>query len=247
MPTPVPASAKSMRGLPSRSRGSKTKAASRAYSAWAVRSSSRRARPKRTPSLRTAASGLIGVSPGSPAGPGSSHSARRDQTSRPELRKALLDGWRRRASVVAGPQAQPPRARVSARARASSREGVGLSASSSSRRTATWARASAISRGPEGSGHPRARARPAADGAVKAPGRTKANSSSTSNIRADRGGGSRPSLRAVRAACATRTSGDRKRSRASGGLSRRTGPSPARAALGPGRTTRAGGRFTLQD
>ncbi len=174
LPTPVPASASIMRGSPSRSRGWKAKAASPANCFWVGRASSSPARPSRVPRRRSASSEKIGLEPASPTGAWSSHSGMRPQTSRPEPRKPSRTGRERRAATVAGPQAQPARARVSARARASSREGQGVSASSAR----SWAQASfsvpACSTTLLGSGMPSAWARPTAEGAQNRAGRTKA-------------------------------------------------------------------------
>ena len=154
----------------------------------------------------------------------------------------LPTGWDRKAPIAAVPHGQPPRARVSATARASSRLGSGAAASSPSNTPHAARRATACASAPFGSAIPSACASPAADGAQNRPGRTNANSSRASNTRPLRPGTGTPSRRAVIAACATSTGHCSNRSRASG-VRRGCAPvASATAARGPGSTTSAGAR-----
>ena len=88
----------------------------------------------------------------SPGGAWSSHSAMRVQTSMPEVRNWLPTGAERRAATTEGPQAQPARIIVSARASASSRLGCGLAANSLSNCVQAARSASACACAPFGSG-----------------------------------------------------------------------------------------------
>ena len=88
---------------------------------------------------------------------------------------------------------------------------------------------------------PSARARPLGDGAQKVAGRTKAHSSSTSSRSGDRGGGDRPSLRAVRLAWATNT-GPPVNTPSAAPRPIFLAPSSSQIAPAPGGTASAGGR-----
>ncbi len=142
-----------------------------------------------------------GAEPASPRGASSSHSVRRDQTSRPEPRYCRSRiGCDRSAVSTRGAQAQPARSSVSARPTAASRPGQAGSAISFSRLSAASRRAAACSGAVFGASRLSASASPVGDGAQNSAGRTKANSSSASINCGDRPGGVRPSRRAVRLA-----------------------------------------------
>jgi hypothetical protein len=215
-------------GTPRRSRRHSSAWAGRASSRpWAVSSSARRAR---------AWSGSTGLEVGSPGGASASHSPSRCQTSRPEERNMLPAGCDLSAPSAEAPHDQPARARVSASAMASSREGVGAAASSASRVRAASCRVAAWSCGVRGSARPSAWARPAAEGAVNCAGRVNAKSSSTSKIRGLRGGAWSP------AAARSSPRARRARARSPAARGRRAG---GWACRGPGRVCRrwwGGGR-----
>ena len=205
-------------------------------------------RPERSRSMASraaAAAGSIGLEPTSPGGACSSHSFNRDQTSKPSLRQDRPSGRDLIAPIIGAAHAQPARPMASAWAKARSRAVTEASTKAASNISVTTRRLIACLVTSSGQASPAAIASPAAEGAQNAAGRTKANSSSTSSSRAERGGGARPRRRAVIDAWASSTGPCSKRRRASEGVASRPPRLSASAARSPGRTTRAAARSRM--
>ncbi len=230
---PVPASISAIFGAPARSRAAKANVASSVYADCSARAS----RPPTSCRSRLRASmAATGCAPGLPGGASSSHLGSPRHTSKP------ASGGKARcvspiASSTAGAQRHPAFSIEAASGRSRSRSASVSARSSSSNEPAAVCSALADSSGVCGMGSISARASPSGDGMQGCAGRTKANSSSTSNRGRAGATFSRP---ATKMACVTSTSPARNSRRASSRPKRRVSPGANATAAPPAAGTSAG-------